>query len=83
LGQAYWPNRLLFGNAFCPLLGRKGASARVSSRSRKLGGFPLAEMKLLSSSTANLSMHANVVLPAHIAVGVTGSPHWRTFSSSH
>jgi hypothetical protein len=29
----------LLGNAFCPLIGRKGASARTSSFSRKLGGL--------------------------------------------
>jgi hypothetical protein len=32
-------NKPLLGNAFCPLIGRKGASARVSSCSRKLGGL--------------------------------------------
>jgi hypothetical protein len=32
-------NKPLFGNAFCPLLGRKGASERLSSFSRKLGGL--------------------------------------------
>jgi hypothetical protein len=30
-------NKPVFGKAFCPLLGRKGAAARVSSFSRKLG----------------------------------------------
>jgi hypothetical protein len=39
LGQAYWPNKPPFGNAFSPLLGRNGASARLSSFSRKLGGL--------------------------------------------
>src|ERR1700675_4757314 len=34
----YWPNRPLFGSALCPLLGRKGASARLASFSRRLGG---------------------------------------------
>jgi hypothetical protein len=32
-------NKPLFGNAFCLLLGRKGASERLSSFSRKLGGL--------------------------------------------
>ena len=32
-------NKPLFGNAFCPLLGRKGASNRLSSFSRELGGL--------------------------------------------
>ncbi len=32
-------NKPLFGNAFCPLLGRKGASERLSSFSRKVGGI--------------------------------------------
>ncbi|SHH06912.1 hypothetical protein SAMN05444169_5571 [Bradyrhizobium erythrophlei] len=39
LGQAYWPNRPAFGKAFCALFGRNGASARVASCSRKLGGL--------------------------------------------
>jgi hypothetical protein len=39
LATSYEPNSPLFGSAFCPLLGRKGASARVSSFSRKLGGL--------------------------------------------
>jgi len=30
-------NRPLFGNAFCPLVDRKGASARLSSFSLKVG----------------------------------------------
>ena len=31
LGQTYWPNRPTFGNAFCALFGRNGASARVGA----------------------------------------------------
>jgi hypothetical protein len=37
--QPYGANNPLFGNAFCPLLGRNGASARLRSCSRKLGGL--------------------------------------------
>src|SRR5258708_5254716 len=36
-GSFYGLNKPLFGSAFCPLLGRRGASARLSSCSRKLG----------------------------------------------
>jgi hypothetical protein len=32
-------NKPLFGNAFCALFGRNGASERLSSCSRKLGGL--------------------------------------------
>jgi hypothetical protein len=37
--NAQEPNNPLFGNAFCPLLGRKGASKRLTSFSRELGGL--------------------------------------------
>jgi hypothetical protein len=52
------PNSQPFGTAFCPLLGRKGASARLASCSRRPGGVRrLACEELLSRvcSTSNSS----------------------------
>jgi hypothetical protein len=35
----YEPNKPLLGKAFCPRPGNKGASARLASSSRRLGGL--------------------------------------------
>jgi hypothetical protein len=37
--RSYDVNKPLFGNAFCPLVDRNRASARLSSFSPKLGGL--------------------------------------------